>query len=41
MISASAARQLSLTLPSMARLDLTEEEHAELLWLLRGTATSG
>jgi phosphoketolase len=36
MISASAAQQLSLTLPSMARLDLTNEKREELLRLLRG-----
>ena len=36
MISASAARQLSLILPEMARLDLSDEEREELLRLLRG-----
>ena len=36
MITDSAARQLSLILPSMARLDLSDEEREELLRLLRG-----
>jgi len=35
MIRDSAARQLSLTLPLMARLDLTDDERAELARLLR------
>jgi hypothetical protein len=36
MISDSAARQLTLILPSMARLDLTDDERDELLRALRG-----
>ena len=35
-ITDSAARQLSLILPAMARLDLTDDEREELLRLLRG-----
>jgi hypothetical protein len=36
MIIDSAARQLSLILPSMSRLDLTDDERDELLRALRG-----
>jgi hypothetical protein len=36
MITDSAARQLSLILPSMSRLDLTDDERDELLRALRG-----
>ena len=36
MITDSVARQLSLILPSMSRLDLTDDERDELLRALRG-----